>query len=131
MHRIDEAVIFVLVLVFGPVLWAFSWAVLDILRTRRQARAHDRITRRYSSGDNGETMGKHSLRGETTNNGANTRTADRGRHALDDRDDVLAWEWPSNDPDEPGNDQAEAATKILPIDPWRDHDDSGTGGQTR
>ncbi|MGH3623630.1 MAG: hypothetical protein ACRDQ5_17825 [Sciscionella sp.] len=104
-----------LILYFGPVVWAFGWVMMDSLRTRRQERTQKRMARRYQP-ERSDDMGRHSLhRGEQERaECGETRFSSRGRHTLDDRDDVLVWEWPSGDPDE-REDDADEPTQVLPV----------------
>ncbi|MGH3624980.1 MAG: hypothetical protein ACRDQ5_24865, partial [Sciscionella sp.] len=86
------------------------WVMMDSLRTRRQERTQKRMARRYQPERN-DDMGRHSLRGDEQEHDEyrEARFSSRGCHALDDRDDVLIREWPSDDPDEP--------TEVLPVSP--------------
>ncbi|MGH3621992.1 MAG: hypothetical protein ACRDQ5_09405, partial [Sciscionella sp.] len=76
--------------------------------------------------DNGDDMGRHSLRNDPDDEDGKDRTVSRGRHALDEQDEVLAWAWPSRDPDGLGDEDTEAVTEVLPAVRWQKRGEEDT-----
>ncbi|MGH3623347.1 MAG: hypothetical protein ACRDQ5_16370 [Sciscionella sp.] len=74
----------------------------------------------------GDDMGRHSFRGVADDGDEDERPIARGRHALDDRDEVFVWEWPAEDPDELGDEGPDAPTEVLAIRPGWDQAEDDT-----